>query len=93
VFIQRVYGDEDADVIEVVEKALSETKGWKKTKLTFDPGAGKLALFDSAYSYADADEDERLKVALSPGKYGVETRTVKTATVEVELVRLRAETR
>ena len=92
VFIQRVMGDEDADVIAVVEQALSETRGWKKTRLSFDPGAGKLALFDSAYSYEDADEDERLKIALAPGRYGVETRTVKRGDdVEVELVRLRAE--
>jgi hypothetical protein len=89
VFIQRVFGDEDDDVIAAVEKALPEAK-WKKTKVTFDSGKGKLALFDSAYSYEDADEDERLKVAITPGKYAIETRDVKAKGVEVSLVRLRA---
>ncbi len=41
VFIQRVMGDEDADVIAVVDKALGETHGWKKTKVTFDPSEGE----------------------------------------------------
>jgi hypothetical protein len=88
-FIQRVFGDEDAAVIAVVEKALTE-KDWKKTPVTFDAGKGKLALFDSAYSYEDADEDERLKVALAPGKYAVETRVAKAKDIEVSLVRLRS---
>jgi Immunity protein 21 len=91
VFIQRIMGDEDADVIAVVERALADSKGWKRAKLAFDPGAGKLALFDAAYAYADSDEDERLTIALAPGLYGVETRTVtKGEDVEVALVRLRA---
>jgi len=89
VFIQRVFGDEDHDVIAAVEKALPEAK-WKKTTVTFDPGKGKLALFDSAYSYEDADEDERLRVTISPGKYAIETCNVKAKGVEVSLVRLRA---
>jgi len=91
VFIQRIMGDEDADVIKAVERALAETKGWKRSKVRFDPGAGKLALFDSACSYADADEDERLQITLARGTYGLETRTVKRGDdLEVELVRLRA---
>jgi len=68
------------------KKALAET-GWTKLDAQFDAGKGKLALFDSAYSLADADE--HLKVALAPGKHTIETRTAKGKDVEVELVRLR----
>ena len=88
VFIQRIMGDDDAEVTAVVEKALG-APGWKKLDFTFDPGKGKLALFDSAYSYEDSDEDERLKIALAPGKYAVETSTAKAKDVELLLIRLR----
>ncbi len=90
-FVQRIMGDEDAEVIAVFENALADAR-WKKTNLTFDAGNGKLALFDSAYAYEDADDDELLKVALAPGKYKVEMHTAKAAAVEIELVRLRKAT-
>ena len=91
VFIQRIYGDDDADVIATVDKALAETKGWKKHKVTFNPGSGKLALFDAAYAYNEAERDERLPVELPPGRYRVEEKEAKTKDVCVNLVRLRAQ--
>lgn len=89
VFIQRVCGDEDADVLAAVDGALAGKK-WKplKAKLTV-AGKGKLALFDSAYAYADADTDEVLKVSLAAGSYAIETARVEKGEVEVGLVRLR----
>lgn len=88
VFIQRVYGDEDAEVLAAVDRALAGK--WKplKAKLTV-AGKGKLALFDSAYAYADADTDEMLKISLAPGTYAIETARVKKGEVEAGLVRLR----
>ncbi|MGZ3455987.1 MAG: Imm21 family immunity protein [Polyangiales bacterium] len=90
VFIQRIMGDDDDAVAKVVEQALLQAKDWKKLPFTFDPGKGKLALFDSAYSYEDSDEDERLKVSLSPGTYEVDKRVAKGKDIELQLVRFRA---
>jgi hypothetical protein len=88
VFVQRVFGDEPADVLAAVERALPGK--WKATKhaLTIE-GKGKLALFDAAYAYADADTDEILKLELAPGTYRVETARAKGKDVELGLVRLR----
>ncbi len=91
VFIQRVFGDDPAQVQAAVDKAVSSGK-WKVTKHTLDVGKGKLALFDSAYAYEEADEDEILEVTLAPGSYTIETSRVKDGDVEAGLVRLRRET-
>lgn len=89
VFVQRVFGDEDEDVIAAVDEAIASGK-WKTTKHVLPIGEkGKLALFDSAYAYEDADEDEVLKITLAPGSYAIETARVKTKDVEAGLVRLR----
>jgi hypothetical protein len=88
VFIQRVYGDESGEVIAAVDGALGGKWKAMKAKLTI-AGKGKLALFDSAYAYADADTDEVLKVTLAPGTYAIETARVKKGEVEAGLVRLR----
>lgn len=89
VFIQRVYGDDDAEVIALVDAAVGSGK-WKTTQHTLEvTGKGKLALFDSAYAYADADEDQILQISLAPGAYSVETARVAEGDVEVGLVRLR----
>lgn len=89
VFIQRILGDDDDAVAAVVEQSL-DAHGWTKLPLTFNPSKGKLALFDAAYSYEDSDEDERIKLSLSPGLYEIEKRTAKGDDVELQLVRLRA---
>jgi hypothetical protein len=86
VFIQRVYGDDDAAVVKVVEKAL--TAKWESKNLQLDVGKGKLALFDSALSYADTDADQRLMVTLPPGKYAVSRAPAKGTDIELGLVRL-----
>ena len=88
VFIQRVSGDDPAQVQAAVDKAVKSGK-WKVTKHTLDVGKGKLALFDSAYAYEEADEDEILEVSLAPGSYTIETSRVKEGDVEAGLVRLR----
>ncbi|MBL0216262.1 MAG: hypothetical protein IPQ07_20550 [Myxococcales bacterium] len=88
VFIQRVFGDDPAQVQAAVDKAVSSGK-WKVTKHTLDVGKGKLALFDSAFAYDEADEDEILEITLAPGSYTIETSRVKEGDVEAGLVRLR----
>ena len=90
VFVQRVYGDEDEDVIAAVEKAVAATD-WTATGQTFDTGTGKLVLFDAACTYEDSDKGERLPVTLPPGAYAISTRAAKSddGEVEVGLVRLR----
>lgn len=89
VFVQKVFGDEPADVHAAVDGAIASGK-WKATKLTLPvEGKGKLALFDSAYAYEDADSDEVLKLSLEPGTYAIETARVETDDVECGLVRLR----
>lgn len=89
VLIQRVFGEEDEDVIAAVDEAIASGK-WKATKHVLPiAGNGKVALFDSAYAYEDADEDEVLKIALAPGSYAIDTARVKTKDVEAGLVRLR----
>ncbi|MBX3229743.1 MAG: hypothetical protein KIT84_05365 [Labilithrix sp.] len=88
VFIQRVFGDEDAAVIRAVDGALASGK-WKDAKLELLVAKkGKLALFDSACAYEDADEDEILEVTLAPGRYAIKTARVKSKEVEAGLVRL-----
>lgn len=88
VFVQRVFGDDPAEVLAAVDAALRGK--WKAFKPTFTVGGkGKLALFDSAYAYADADADEVLKIALAPGTYLLETARVKKREIELGLVRLR----
>ena len=73
----------------LVDTAVRSGK-WKATSHTLElEGKGKLALFDSAYSFADADEDQILQVSLAPGVYAVETAHVAEGDVEVGLVRLR----
>jgi hypothetical protein len=89
VFVQKVFGDEPADVDAAVDAALASGK-WKVTKHVLPiEGKGKLALFDAAYAYADADSDEVLKLTLAPATYGIETARAKTKDVEAGLVRLR----
>lgn len=89
VFVQKVYGDEPAEVTAALDAALASSR-WKATKRPFTvEGKGKLALFDSAYAYEDAESDEVLKVTLAPGSYTVETARAKTKNVELGLVRLR----
>jgi hypothetical protein len=87
VFIQRIFGDEDAAVVAAVDRALGAAT-WKTTEHTFDVGKGKLALFDSAYAYEDADEDEILAVKLAPATYEIATSRVKEKDIELGLVRL-----
>lgn len=89
VFIQRIIGDDDDVVASVVDQAL-EGKDWTRLPFNFNSGKGKLALFDAAYSYQDSDEDERLKISLSPGTYQVEKCLAKGKDIELQLVRLRA---
>src|SRR5690349_19897531 len=55
VLIQRVYGDEDDDVVAATKHALASAE-WKATGVKLNVGKGKLALFDSACAYEDADE-------------------------------------
>lgn len=88
VLIQRVFGDEDDDVLSAAEAA-AKSADWKRLPATFDVGKGKLVLFDAACDYETSDEDERLKITLAPGKYSIERATVKTDDVELGLVRLR----
>lgn len=73
-------------MVKVVEKAL--TGKWEPTKLQLDVGKGKLALFDSALSYADVDADQRATVTLPPGKYAVSRAPAKGKDIELGLVRL-----
>jgi hypothetical protein len=87
IFVQRIMGDEDAEVAEAVEDAL-RAGPWRTLGTTFEVGKGKLALFDSAYAYADADEDERLTIALAPGRYALSRCDVKNERLDLELIRL-----
>lgn len=88
VFVQRVYGDDDAAVVAAVEKACASGR-WKTRPHTLAvTGSGKLLLFDAAYAYADVDKDEVLRIALAPGTYTLQTRRVSSEAIEVGLVRL-----
>jgi hypothetical protein len=90
VFVQRLYRVADDVVRSSVAANLAPGAGsWQAMDLRFDVGEGGLALFDSAFTYDDADPDQLLELTLAPGVYGVDKMRVAVPGFEAGFVRLR----
>lgn len=91
VFVQRASGEEEDELHAAVEEALAATD-WTKSDVAFEVGdKGRLALMDSYDTYADTEKEDRIEVALPPGRYAIDERDVKDedAELDLHLVRVR----
>lgn len=90
VFVQRAVGEDEEDIAEAVEEAL-EASDWTRSDVSFEVGdKGRLALMDSYDTYADTEKEDRIEVALEPGRYTIDVRDVKDeeAGLDLHLVRV-----
>lgn len=90
-FVQRVVGEEEDDLHAAVEEALGAS-GWTPSDVALEvSGKGRLALMDSADAYADTEKEDRIEVALAPGRYTIAVRDMKDEDAELDLHLIRLE--
>jgi hypothetical protein len=78
--------------VAAVEEALGATEGWTPSDVSFEVGdKGRLALMDSYDTYADTEKEDRIEVALAPGRYAIDVCQMRDeeGTLDLHLVRLR----
>lgn len=84
-FVQRSVGEEEEELVAAVEDALAASD-WTKSDVSFEVSdKGRLALMDSADTYADTEKEDRLEIALPPGRYAIDVRDVKDEDAELDL--------
>lgn len=92
VFVQRSATEEEEEIKEAVDHAVAETAGWTASDVVLEVGdKGRLALMDSYDTYADTEKEDRIEVALAPGRYAVDECDVSDEEegIELHLVRLK----
>jgi hypothetical protein len=90
VIVQRLFPKEDAFVREAIGRVLAPGPArWTETPLRFDVGAGRLALFDAAFTFKAAAREATLDVRLPRGVYALATMRYETELFEASLVRFR----
>ncbi len=90
VFVQRAAGEDEEELAEAIEEALA-APDWTPSEVAFEVGdKGRLALMDSYDTYADTEKEDRIEVALPPGRYAVDVREVKDDDeLDLRLIRVR----
>lgn len=92
VFVQRSATEEEEEIKEAVEHAVAATEGWAVSEVVFEVGdKGRLALMDSYDTYADTEKEDRIEVALAPGRYAIDECAVRDEEegIDLHLVRLK----